>query len=141
RHNANGMALATYLEGHPKVRRVYYPGLASHPQHALAARQMRGFGGMVSFAFEGERADVDVFVRNLRVFALAESLGGIESLCCHPASMTHGSIPREERERRGVTDTLLRLSVGIEGADDLIADLTQALDAVTATHKAKAGAH
>ena len=99
------------------MRQVYYPGLAAHPDHALAKRQMRGFGGMVSFAFEGTRADVDTFVRNLRVFALAESLGGIESLCCHPASMTHGSIPAAEREKRGVTETLLRLSVGIEDVE------------------------
>ncbi|HEX9038866.1 MAG TPA: cystathionine gamma-synthase [Ktedonobacterales bacterium] len=133
-HEENARRVADFLNGHPLVRRVYYPGLESHPDHALARRQMRGYGGMVSFAFEGERADVDTFVRHLRVFALAESLGGIESLCCHPASMTHGSIPKEEREKRGVTDTLLRLSVGIEGADDLIADLVQALDAVTAAH-------
>jgi len=90
---------------------------------------------MVSFDFDGTRDDVDVFVRHLRVFALAESLGGVESLCCHPVTMTHGSIPVEERERRGITDTLLRLSVGIEGADDLIADLDQALAAVTAAHQ------
>jgi cystathionine beta-lyase/cystathionine gamma-synthase len=121
------------------VRQVYYPGLPSHPDHALAGRQMRDYGGMVSFAFEGTREDVDTFVRRLRVFALAESLGGIESLCCHPASMTHGSIPKEERERRGVTDTLLRLSVGIEDAGDLIADLEQALAATPAAKgKAKA---
>ena len=136
-HCENAQRIAEFLEGHALVRQVYYPGLASHPDHALAARQMRGFGGMVSFAFEGEREDVDVFVRHLRIFALAESLGGIESLCCHPASMTHGSIPREEREKRGVTETLLRLSVGIEGVDDLIADLAQALDAVAATHRSQ----
>jgi cystathionine gamma-lyase len=136
-HEENAGRIAAFLEGHPLVRRVYYPGLASHPDHALAKRQMRGFGGMVSFAFEGERNDVDTFVRSLRVFALAESLGGIESLCCHPASMTHGSIPKEEREKRGVTDTLLRLSVGIEGVDDLIADLSQALDAVAALRRAQ----
>ncbi len=132
-HCDNAQRIAEFLEGHRLVRRVYYPGLASHPDHALAARQMRGFGGMVSFDFEGDREDVDIFVRRLRIFALAESLGGVESLCCHPASMTHGSIPREEREQRGVTETLLRLYVGIEGVDDLIADLTQALDAVAAT--------
>ncbi|HEU0025592.1 MAG TPA: cystathionine gamma-synthase [Ktedonobacterales bacterium] len=136
-HEENAGRIATFLESHPLVRRVYYPGLTSHPDHALAKRQMRGFGGMVSFAFEGEREDVDTFVRSLRVFALAESLGGIESLCCHPATMTHGSIPKEEREKRGVTDTLLRLSVGIEGADDLIADLSQALDAVSAARHAQ----
>ena len=98
---------------------------------------MRGFGGMVSFAFEGTRADVDVFVRHLRVFQLAESLGGVESLCCHPATMTHGAIPKAERERRGVTETLLRLSVGIEDVSDLIADLDQALEAVSAHHTAR----
>ena len=136
-HEENASRVAAFLEGHPLVRRVYYPGLTSHPDHALAKRQMRGFGGMVSFAFEGERGDVDTFVRSLRVFALAESLGGIESLCCHPATMTHGSIPKEEREKRGVTDTLLRLSVGIEGVDDLIADLSQALDTVAATRHAQ----
>lgn len=131
-HCENAQAIAEFVERHPRVRRVYYPGLASHPDHELASRQMRAYGGMVSFAFDGTRDDVDAFVRNLRVFALAESLGGIESLCCHPASMTHGSIPAEERERRGVTDTLLRLSVGIEGVDDLIADLEQALAKVPA---------
>lgn len=133
-HCENAMRVAEFLEQHPLVRRVYYPGLVSHPDHALALRQMPKFGGMVSFEFEGTRADVDVFVRHLRVFALAESLGGVESLCCHPASMTHGSIPAEERERRGVTETLLRLSVGIEDADDLVADLDHALAAVAATH-------
>ncbi len=131
-HSENAMRVARFLETHPLVEKVYYPGLETHPDHALARRQMRDFGGMVSFAFKGTRADVDTFVRHLRVFALAESLGGVESLCCHPASMTHGSIPAAERERRGVTDTLLRLSVGIEDAADLIADLDQALAAVAA---------
>ena len=130
-HCENAMEVARFLDGHPLVRTVYYPGLASHPDHALAQRQMSAFGGMVSFDFQGTRADVDTFVRHLRVFALAESLGGVESLCCHPASMTHGSIPAAERERRGVTETLLRLSVGIEDIRDLIADLDQALNAVT----------
>jgi cystathionine beta-lyase/cystathionine gamma-synthase len=128
-HCENAQRVAAFLDGHPRVRQVYYPGLPAHPDHALATRQMRDFGGMVSFDFEGDRADVDTFVRHLRVFSLAESLGGVESLCCHPASMTHGSIPAEERERRGVTETLLRLSVGIEGVDDLIADLDHALAA------------
>lgn len=130
-HGENAQRVAEFLEGHPRVRKVYYPGLASHPDHELASRQMRNYGGMVSFDFEGSRADVDAFVRRLRVFALAESLGGVESLCCHPASMTHGSIPAAERERRGVTETLLRLSVGIEDASDLIADLDQALAATS----------
>ncbi len=131
-HCENALRVAQFLDGHPLVRRVYYPGLPSHPDHALAKRQMNGFGGMVSFEFEGTREDVDTFVRHLRVFALAESLGGVESLCCHPASMTHGSIPASEREQRGVTETLLRLSVGIEGVDDLTADLDQALGSVAA---------
>ena len=135
-HCENAARIAAYLEQQPLVRHVYYPGLASHPDAALAKRQMRLPGGMVSFDFDGDRDDVDAFVRHLRVFALAESLGGVESLCCHPASMTHGSIPREERERRGVTETLLRLSVGIEDADDLIADLDQALAVVASQRKA-----
>ncbi|HEV8193946.1 MAG TPA: cystathionine gamma-synthase [Ktedonobacterales bacterium] len=126
-HCENAMQVAKFLETHPRVLQVYYPGLASHLDHELAQRQMRDFGGMVSFAFDGTREDVDAFLRSLRLFALAESLGGIESLCCHPASMTHGSIPAEEREKRGVTDTLLRLSVGIEDVSDLVADLEQAL--------------
>ncbi|HLZ25196.1 MAG TPA: cystathionine gamma-synthase [Ktedonobacterales bacterium] len=132
-HNENAQRVAEFLAGHPLVRTVYYPGLASHPDHELAKRQMSGFGGMVSFDFQGDRADVDAFVRRLQLFALAESLGGVESLCCHPASMTHGSIPAAERERRGVTETLLRLSVGIEDVDDLIADLKQAFAAVKPT--------
>ncbi len=116
-HCENAQAIAEHLDGHPLVRKVYYPGLPDHPDHALAQKQMRGFGGMVSFAFEGTRADVDTFVRHLRVFQLAESLGGVESLCCHPATMTHGAIPKAERDRRGVTETLLRLSVGIEDVE------------------------
>jgi cystathionine gamma-lyase len=130
KHCENALLVAEFLSTHPLVRKVYYPGLPAHPDHELAGRQMSGFGGMVSFAFDGTLADVDIFARSLRVFSLAESLGGVESLCCHPASMTHGSIPKEERERRGVTDTLLRLSVGIEDHADLIADLDDALTAV-----------
>lgn len=126
-HCENAGAIAAYLSEHPRVRKVYYPGLPGHPGHALAQRQMKGFGGMVSFDMHGTRADVDQAVRKFRVFALAESLGGVESLCCHPVTMTHGSIPQAERERRGITETLLRLSVGIEDAQDLIADLQQAL--------------
>ncbi len=132
-HCDNARTVADYLAGHPLVRRVYFPGLSSHPDHDLAKRQMADFGGMVSFEFEGSRKDVDTFVRRLKVFALAESLGGVESLCCHPASMTHGAIPKEVREARGVTETLLRLSVGIEDVRDLIADLDQALAAVRPT--------
>ncbi len=126
-HEENAFTVAKFLTEHPRVEKVYYPGLASHPDHELAKRQMSGFGGMVSFQFKGTLEDVDQVVRRLEVFTFAESLGGIESLVCHPASMTHGSIPREIREARGLTDTLLRLSVGIEDVEDLIADLHQAL--------------
>jgi cystathionine beta-lyase/cystathionine gamma-synthase len=117
------------LESHDGVERVYYPGLHSHPQHDLATRQMSGFGGMVSFVLAGPPERAFDFAPRLRYFSLAESLGGVESLICHPARMTHGSIPREDRERRGITDGLLRLSVGIEDLDDLIDDLAQALAA------------
>jgi cystathionine gamma-lyase len=126
-HQENARAVASYLSEHPRVEKVYYPGLVSHPDHELAQRQMSGFGGMVSFQFKGTLADVDQVVRRFKVFTFAESLGGVESLVCHPASMTHGSIPREIREARGLTDTLLRLSVGIEDVSDLLADLEQAL--------------
>src|SRR5438128_8285602 len=126
-HEENARAVAAFLAEHPRVEKVYYPGLVSHPDYQLAKRQMSGFGGMVSFQFKGTRADVDKIVRRFKVFVLAESLGGVESLVCHPVSMTHGSIPKEIREARGLTDTLLRLSVGIEDAEDLLADLQQAL--------------
>ncbi|MHB8600480.1 MAG: cystathionine gamma-synthase [Ktedonobacteraceae bacterium] len=126
-HEENAHAVARFLAEHPQVEQVYYPGLPGHPDHALAKRQMKGFGGMVSFQFKGVLADVDKMVRRFKVFTLAESLGGVESLVCHPASMTHGSIPREIRESRGLTDTLLRLSVGIEDIEDILADLEQAL--------------
>lgn len=126
-HCRNAMALARALDGRPGIRRVLYPGLPSHPHHELARSQMAGFGGMVSLILEGDFERTKRFCSALKVFALAESLGGVESLCCHPATMTHASIPREVREARGFTDTLVRLSVGIEGADDLIADVEQAL--------------
>lgn len=129
-HGENAMAVARFLQEHPLVEKVYYPGLPSHPGHLLAKRQMSGFGGMVSFQLKGTYDDVAEVVRRFRVFTLAESLGGIESLVCHPASMTHGSIPRELREARGLTDTLLRLSVGIEDIDDLLSDLEEALKAL-----------
>jgi cystathionine beta-lyase/cystathionine gamma-synthase len=128
-HERNARAVAEFLAARPDVERVYYPGLASHPQHELAKRQMRGFGGMVSFTLRGPGERTFEFAKRLRLFSLAESLGGVESLICHPARMTHGSIPKEERDRRGVTDALLRLSVGIEESDDLLADLRAALDA------------
>ncbi len=126
-HAENAYAIARFLSEHPRIERVYYPGLPSHPDHELAKRQMHGFGGMVSFQFKGTLADVDKTVRRFKIFTFAESLGGIESLVCHPASMTHGAIPRQIREARGLTDTLLRLSVGIEDSEDLLADLDQAL--------------
>jgi cystathionine gamma-lyase len=126
-HEENARTVARFLAEHTRVEKVYYPGLPSHPDHELAKRQMSGFGGMVSFQFKGTYADVAQLVRRFNVFALAESLGGVESLVCHPASMTHGSIPKEIRESRGLTDTLLRLSVGIEDIEDIIGDLEQVL--------------
>jgi cystathionine gamma-lyase len=126
-HEANALAVAQFLHEHPRVEKVYYPGLPSHPDYELAKRQMSGFGGMVSFQFKGTYGDVAQMARRFRVFALAESLGGVESLVCHPASMTHGSIPRDIREARGLTDTLLRLSVGIEDIEDILSDLEQVL--------------
>lgn len=130
-HAKNAQAVAEFLEAHREVERVYYPGLASHPQHELAKRQMTGFGGMVSFTLKGPEQRAIDFANRMHYFSLAESLGGVESLICHPARMTHGSIPKEEREKRGVTDGLLRLSVGIEDVDDLIGDLKQALESST----------
>ncbi|MBL7964219.1 MAG: cystathionine gamma-synthase [Flavobacteriales bacterium] len=128
RHCANGKAVAEYLKGHPLVDRVHWPGFTDHPGHAVAARQMRGFGGMVSFTLKGDRMEDALRVlSNTELFTLAESLGGVESLIGHPASMTHASIPREDRLRNGLLDTLIRLSVGIEDVEDLIADLERAL--------------
>jgi cystathionine beta-lyase/cystathionine gamma-synthase len=126
-HAINAMQVASFLERHPKVAKVYYPGLKSHPQHQLAQKQMRGFSGMVSFDLKGSYQDVVSFVKKLKVFALAESLGGVESLINHPEKMTHASVPEDLRKKLGIGPNLLRLSVGIEFADDLIADLTQAL--------------
>jgi len=126
-HEENARTVARFLGEHPRVEKVYYPGLLSHPDYELAKRQMSGFGGMVSFQFKGTYADVAQLVRRFHVFVLAESLGGVESLVCHPASMTHGSIPKDIRESHGLTDTLLRLSVGIEDIEDIIGDLEQAL--------------
>ncbi|MEZ4807332.1 MAG: cystathionine gamma-synthase [Flavobacteriales bacterium] len=128
RHCENGKAIAQWLVDHPKVDKVYWPGLASHPNHAVAARQMQGFGGMVSFTLKGDRMeDATRVLSNTKLFALAESLGGVESLLGHPASMTHASIPREERLKNGLADTLIRLSIGVEDVEDLIEDLDQAL--------------
>jgi len=135
-HEHNARALAAYLDGHEDVERLYYPGLHAHPQHELAKRQMRGFGGMVSFVLRGGSQRAHAFASKTKVFSLAESLGGVESLICHPASMTHGSITKEVREERGVTDGLLRLSVGIESQVDIIGDVEQALDATRTLVKA-----
>ncbi len=127
RHCASGLKIAAWLERHPKVRRVFYPGLASHPQHALAKKQMRAFGGMISVDLNGTLDDARRFLERCQLFALAESLGGVESLIEHPALMTHGSVPADVRAALGISDTLVRLSVGIEDPDDLIADLDAAL--------------
>ncbi len=128
KHCENGERIAYYLYNHHKIARVYWPGLESHPGHETARRQMRGFGGMVSFELKDESYEaLRKMTTSLKLFALAESLGGVESLVNHPASMTHASIPKEEREKNGLKDSLIRLSVGIEDADDLIADLEQAL--------------
>ena len=126
-HEENAFSVARFLMEHKRVEKVYYPGLPSHPDHELAKRQMSGFGGMVSFQFKGTFADVEQVVRRFKVFTFAESLGGVESLACHPATMTHGSIPKDIREARGLGDTLLRLSVGIEDIEDILSDLEQAL--------------
>ncbi|WP_018127157.1 cystathionine gamma-synthase [Balneola vulgaris] len=124
---SNAKKVAEYLDNHPKVGMVHYPGLSSHPQHELAKKQMDDFGAMVSFSLKDDSMDAaNKFMSNTHYFTLAESLGGVESLISHPASMTHGSIPKEVREKAGLKDSLIRLSVGIEDADDLIADLEQA---------------
>ncbi len=122
-HQENAIKVAKFLEKHPKVERVIYPGLESHPQHKLAREQMKGFGGMITFFLKGEIAESRRFLENVKLFALAESLGGVESLVDHPAIMTHASIPKATREQLGIYDNLIRLSVGIEDVDDLIADL------------------
>ncbi len=128
RHCENGKAIAEYLANHPKIEKVYWPGFEDHPNHDIAKKQMTDFGGMISFVPSGSSYEQAIkIVENLRVFTLAESLGGVESLAGHPASMTHASIPKIEREKSGVVDSLIRLSVGIEDADDLIADLEQAI--------------
>ncbi len=128
RHCENGKAVAEFLNTHPKIETVYWPGFKNHPNHDIALSQMKDFGGMVSFVTKGNNyEDAIKVVENLKVFTLAESLGGVESLCGHPASMTHASIPKEEREKIGVVDSMIRLSVGIEDEEDLINDLKQAL--------------
>lgn len=128
RHCENAKAVATYLASHPKIEKVYWPGLENHPNHQIAKAQMKDFGGMVSFTTKGNNyAEAIRIIENLKLFTLAESLGGVESLAGHPVSMTHASIPKEEREKTGVVDALIRLSVGIEDEADLIADLKQAI--------------
>ena len=126
-HSENALAVAQYLERHPKVERVIYPGLPSHPDHALAAKQMRAFGGMLTFFLKGGDAEARAFLEKTNLFALAESLGGVESLIEHPASMTHASIPKAVRERVGIHDNLIRVSVGVENIEDLLEELEHAL--------------
>lgn len=126
-HETNAKAVATFLENHPKVEKVIYPGLVSHPQHALAKEQMLGFGGMITFYLKGGLAESQQFLEKVKIFSLAESLGGVESLIEHPAIMTHASVPAENRKTLGISDNLVRLSVGIEDTEDLLWDLEQAL--------------
>jgi cystathionine gamma-lyase len=128
RHEKSALEIARWLEGHPKVERVVYPGLPSHPQHELALEQQRGAGGMITFFIKGDLETARRFLSAVRLFTLAESLGGVESLIEHPAIMTHASVPRERREAIGLTDTLVRLSIGLEHVEDLRADLAQALE-------------
>jgi cystathionine beta-lyase len=128
RHCENGEKIAHFLAAHPKIEKVYWPGFTTHPNHEVAKEQMRGFGGMISFTLKGNKLeDALAIVKKLELFALAESLGGVESLIGHPATMTHASIPKEVREKTGVVDSLIRLSVGVEDVDDLIDDLKNAL--------------
>src|SRR5206468_6876343 len=127
-HDANGLAVARFLEAHPSVERVLYAGLPSHPQHDLARRQTRGSGGMISFYLRSEEAAARFFSQ-LRLCALAESLGGVETLICQPSTMTHASVPPEDRRRLGLTDSLVRISVGCEDVEDIIADLDRGLAA------------
>jgi len=127
-HNANGVAIAKYLAGRKEVRKIYYPGLPNHPGHDLAKKQMTGFGGMIAFDLGGlDRAKI--FLETVKLCSLGESLGGVETLISHPATMTHASVPPEERSRLGITDGLVRISVGIEDVEDLIADLERAFNA------------
>ena len=131
RHCKNGKAIAHFLKNHPKIGDVYWPGFKQHKNHGVAKKQMRDFGGMISFNLVGNKLeDAVTLVSNTKYFTLAESLGGVESLCGHPASMTHAAIPKEEREKTGVLDSLIRLSVGVEDIDDLISDLEYALDKI-----------
>ena len=128
RHGENAMKIARYLENHPKVKRTIYPGLETHPEHAVAKKQMSGFGGIITFFIHGGLEAARAFLEKVKVFSLAESLGGVESLIEHPGIMTHASVPKEIREETGITDDLIRLSVGIENVEDLIEDLEHALE-------------
>ena len=130
RHSENGMELAGWLEKHPKVEKAIYPGLASHPEHALAKKQMSAFGGIVTIHLKGGEAEARRFLENCGLFTLAESLGGVESLVDHPGIMTHASVPPETRRALGISDSLVRLSVGVEDVNDLRADLEHALSAI-----------
>jgi cystathionine beta-lyase/cystathionine gamma-synthase len=129
KHDENAMKIAEYLMRVKKVKKVYYPGLTDHPQHELAKQQCTGFGGMISFDV-GSHDKAKTLVESVRIFALAESLGGVESLIGHPVTMTHASVPKEKRMQMGLTDSIVRLSVGIEDVEDLIGDLSYALDRV-----------
>ncbi len=127
KHEENALKIAAFLEGHKKIKRVNYPGLKSHPQHELAKKQMSGFGGMISFEVHGGKEDAKHIVESTKLFALAESLGGVESLIGHPVTMTHAEVPQEHKDKLGISDNLIRLSIGIEDVNDLIKDLDQAL--------------
>ena len=137
RHEENAIAIANALNGHPLVKRVYFPGLASHPGHDVARKQMTGFGGMVSFELKGNKDEVVAFASSRRFFALGESLGGVKALICHPATMTHASIPAEARAELGLSDSLLRLSPGCEASDDLVEDLLEGLEQVANARTSK----
>jgi cystathionine beta-lyase/cystathionine gamma-synthase len=137
RHEENATAIANALNGHALVKRVYFPGLASHPGHDIARRQMTGFGGMVSFELDGTMEEVVAFSSSRRYFTLAESLGGVKALICHPATMTHASIPAEARAELGLSDSLLRLSTGCENAEDLVEDLLEGLAQVAEARQSR----
>ncbi|HTQ85702.1 MAG TPA: aminotransferase class I/II-fold pyridoxal phosphate-dependent enzyme [Candidatus Solibacter sp.] len=138
RHAENAAAIASALEGHAQVRRVYFPGLASHPGHEIARRQMTGFGGMVSIELDGTAEEVGAFASSRRYFTLGESLGGVKALICHPATMTHASIPAAARAELGLSDTLIRLSPGCENSEDLVADLLEGLEQIERAREKKA---
>ena len=137
RHEQNATAIANALHGHPLVRRVYFPGLASHPGHDIAGRQMAGFGGMVSFELDGSLGEVVAFASSRHYFTLGESLGGVKALICHPATMTHASIPADARAQLGLSDSLLRLSPGCENAEDLVEDLLEGLSQIASARASR----